>query len=191
MVFLLHGEDPFRTRLRVGELVESLVSGTSGARGDLASRPLPRLANVLGLTRLDARNDPPDAIAMAAQSQGLFAAPDEHRVVLVDHAEALHTTEFLAAFPDDAACILVSPEPIATGRGRARGRGKATSASDVMLPDAVAAVGGHIERIERLVPAAIAPWIVARARLHGVNLRPDAVEALAFALGPDTERIEK
>ena len=33
-------------------------------------------------------------------------------------------------------------------------------------------------------------WIGARARLHSVVLQPDAMDALAFALGPDTERIE-
>ncbi len=33
-------------------------------------------------------------------------------------------------------------------------------------------------------------WIGARARLHQVTLQPDAIDALAYALGPDTERIE-
>ena len=42
MVFLLHGEDPFRTRLRVGELVESLLAAAGAnqaisRRGDLPS----------------------------------------------------------------------------------------------------------------------------------------------------------
>src|SRR6266852_6208176 len=101
MVFLLHGEDPFRTRLRVGELVESLLAGHGGASGDLSSRPLPRLGDLIGLVRLDARTDEPGAIAMAGQSQGLFAAPDERRIVLVDHAEALAKSDFLTAFPDD------------------------------------------------------------------------------------------
>ena len=38
MVFLLHGEDPFRIRLRTDELVRSLLAGGHGERGDLASR---------------------------------------------------------------------------------------------------------------------------------------------------------
>ncbi len=190
MVFLLHAEDPFRTRLRVGEIVESLLSGSDGTPGDLASRRVPRYAGLLGLTRLDARSDPPDAIAMAGQSPGLFAAPDEHRVVLVEHAEALERADFLAAFPDDAACVLVTLEPVRSGRTRSRTRAKTAIAAEMALPDAVKAVGGRIERIERLPPSAIGPWIAARARLHGVVLQPDAVDALAYALGADTERIE-
>ena len=190
MVFLLHGEDPFRTRLRVGELIESLLSGASGASGDLSTRPLPRLSGLLGLTRLDAREDQPEAIAMAGQSQGLFAAADERRVVLVEHAEALKKSDFLAAFPDDAACVLVSVEPIRTGRGRAKPRGRSVPVADLSLPDAVVEVGGSIERVDRLGPGTVAGWIAARARLHGVSLHPDAIGALAFALGSDTERIE-
>lgn len=93
MVFLLHGEDPFRTRLRVGELVDSLLAGGTGEPGDLALRPSPRLGGALGLTRLDARSDPADAITMAGRSQGLFAAVDERQVVLVEHAEGLTTAD--------------------------------------------------------------------------------------------------
>jgi DNA polymerase III delta subunit len=189
MVFLLHGEDPFRTRLRVGELVESLLAGQGVASGDLSSRPLPRLGDLIGLVRLDARSDGPDAIAMAGQSQGLFAAPDERRVVLVDHAEALAKSEFLSAFPDDAACILVALEPLRAVR-RGRAPRKSTAPVDLTLPDAVEGIGGRVERIERLAPFQITPWIAARARLRGVTLQPDAIDALAFALGPDTERIE-
>jgi len=66
MVFLLHGEDPFRTRLRVGELIESLLAGGAGEPGDLSARASPRLGGALGLTRIDARSDPVDAITMAA-----------------------------------------------------------------------------------------------------------------------------
>jgi DNA polymerase III delta subunit len=186
MVFLLHGEDPFRTRLRVGELVGSLLAGGSGEPGDLASRALPRLGSALGLTRLDARDAAAGAIAMAGQSQGLFAAADERRVVLVEHAEALGAADFLADFPSDAALVLVASEPLRTGRGRARKTAKPSA--DLALPDAVEAIGGWIERIER--PVDTARWIAARARLHDVTLQPDAIDALAFALGPDTERIE-
>jgi len=41
MVFLLHGEDSFRTRLRVGELVASLLAGGMGEPGDLSQRESP------------------------------------------------------------------------------------------------------------------------------------------------------
>src|SRR5216117_3666819 len=37
MVFLLHGEDSFRTRLRLGELSAALLSGQSGAPTDLST----------------------------------------------------------------------------------------------------------------------------------------------------------
>ena len=35
MVFLLHGEDPFRTRLRLGELAAALLGGAPTAPTDL------------------------------------------------------------------------------------------------------------------------------------------------------------
>jgi len=190
MVFLLHGEDPFRTRLRVGELIESLLAGGAGEPGDLSARASPRLGGALGLTRIDARSDPVDAITMAGQSQGLFAAVDERQVVLVEHAEALPSTEFLASFPAETALVLVSVEALKAGRGRSRGRAKASVPAELSVLDAVQEIGGRVQRIERLVPFEVKGWIGARARLHSVVLQPDAMDALAFALGPDTERIE-
>ena len=190
MVFLLHGEDPFRTRLRVGELVESLLAGGVGEPGDLAARKSPQLGGALGLTRIDARSDPVDAITMAGQSQGLFAAVDERQVVLVDHAEALPGAEFLPSFPAESALVLVSVEALKPSRGRTRGRAKTGAPAEVSLLDAVQEMGGRVQRIERLVPFEVKGWIGARARLHGVVVQPDAMDALAFALGPDTERIE-
>jgi DNA polymerase III delta subunit len=190
MVFLLHGEDPFRTRLRVGELVESLLAGGAGEPGDLAARPSPQLGGALGLTRIDARSDPVDAITMAGQSQGLFAAVDERQVVLVEHAEALTGADFIASFPAESALVLVAVEALRAARGRSRGRAKAGAPTEVSLPDAVQEVGGGVQRIERLAPFEVKNWIGARARLHQVVLQPDAIDALAYALGPDTERIE-
>ena len=190
MVFLLHGEDPFRTRLRLGELVGSLLSGGAGEPGDLSARPTPQLGGALGLTRIDARSDPVDAITMAGQSQGLFAAVDERQVVLVEHAEALLGPDFLASFPSESALVLVSVEALKVSRGRGRARAKTGAPADLSLPDAVQELGGRVERIERLAPFEVKGWIGARARLHKVSLQPDAVDALAFALGPDTERIE-
>jgi DNA polymerase III delta subunit len=190
MVFLLHGEDPFRTRLRVGELTLSLLAGGAGEPGDLSARSSPHLGDALGLTRIDARSDPVDAITMAGQSQGLFAAVDERQVVLVDHAEALTSTEFLSSFPAESALVLVAVEALKVGRGRARGRAKAGVPAELSLPDAVQEIGGRVQRIERLAPFEVKAWIAARARLHAVALQPEALDALAFALGPDTERIE-
>lgn len=190
MVFLLHGEDPFRTRLRLGELVGSLLAGGAGEPGDLSARPTPQLGGALGLTRIDARSDPIDAITMAGQSQGLFAAVDERQVVLVEHAEALAGADFLASFPSESALALVSVEALKTARGRGRARAKTSAPADLSLPDAVQELGGRVERIERLAPFEVKAWVASRARLHKVSLQPDAIDALAFALGPDTERIE-
>ena len=80
MVFLLHGEDPFRTRLRVGELVESLLAGGAGEPGDLSARPSPRLGGALGLTRIDARSDP---------NRKLLCIPTGHEYLL--HATVLRS----------------------------------------------------------------------------------------------------
>src|SRR5206468_1459102 len=39
-LYLLHGEDSFRIRLRAGELISALLAGSTPTRGDLASRVL-------------------------------------------------------------------------------------------------------------------------------------------------------
>jgi len=190
-VFLLHGEDPFRTRLRLGELTGALLGGESTASRGLGSVREPRLGALLGVTRLDARSDPASTIALAGQSQGLFDAVDERRVVIVEHAEALRELDVVAAFPPEAALVLVSVERLGTRRGRRAGRAAQAPAQPTSLVDAVDAAGGTVERVERLFPPEFGAWIEARARLHGVALAPDAVATLASALGPDTERIEQ
>ena len=191
MLFLLHGEDPLRLRLRANELVHALLAGGAPQRGDLATRQHRPFAGALGLTRIDARSSPADEILMAGQSQGLFSAPDERRVVLVEHAEALKSTEVIGQFPLDAALVLVAPEPMKSQRSRGRKpAGKAAAAADVALLDAVENADGTVERYDRLLPGEMPRWISARAKLAGVTLRPDALDALASALGPDTERIE-
>ena len=189
MVFLLHGEDPFRLRLRANELVHALLAGEDTKRGDLASLRLRPFGNALGLTRLDARSADPGEILMAGQSQGLFAAPDEKRVVLVEHAEALTQTDVIAKFPEDAALVLAAPEPMKSQRSRAR-KPKAGPVEEPALLDAVENVDGTIERFDRLVPNDVNAWIGARAKLAGVQLATDARNALAAAVGTDTERIE-
>ncbi len=190
MVFLLHGEDPFRIRLRANELVHSLLGGARGERGDLSARALMSFGVALGLSRFDARTDQPDEILLAGQSQGLFAAPDERCVVLVEHAEVLARSDVVERFPADAWLVLVAPEPIKSTKARARKTTKAQAPGDLALTDAVEGVGGTIERYDRLIGGNVNGWIAARASLHRVTLRPDALDALATTLGGDTERIE-
>src|SRR3954471_1872692 len=93
MLFLLHGEDPFRIRLRANELVHALLAGDGVAPSKLAERAFVPYAGARGLTRIAAREAAPDDIIVAGQSQGLFAGPDEKRVVLVEHAETLARTD--------------------------------------------------------------------------------------------------
>jgi len=192
MVFLLHGEDSFRTRLRLGELTAALLSGAPARSTDLSTLAEPRLGTLLGITRHDARIDTAGAIMLSGQAQGLFDVLDEPRVVVVDHAEALKDLDLIASFPREAALVLVSVERLAAGRAR-RGsqRAKAPNAPAANLLEAVEAAGGSVERIERLGPVDVPGWISARARLHGVKLEPDAVGTLASAVGGDTERIEQ
>src|SRR5439155_728373 len=45
MVFLLHGEDSFRTRLRLGELVAALLSGAPTGATDLSTLAGPHLGS--------------------------------------------------------------------------------------------------------------------------------------------------
>jgi DNA polymerase III delta subunit len=191
MVFLLHGEDSFRTRLRVGELAGALLSGGPLGQTNISALVEPRLGTLLGIARHDARTDTAGAIMLSGQAQGLFDAVDEPRVVIVDHAEALKDLDLIASFPREAALVLVSVERLAAGRSRRGQRVKAPNAPAANLLEAVEAVGGSVERIERLVPGDVPGWIAARARLHGVKLDAEAVSTLGAAVGGDTERIEQ
>ena len=192
MVFLLHGEDPFRTRLRLGELAGALLARAPLGPTDLSNKFEARLGALLGITRHDARFDTASEIMLSGQAQGLFDAVDEARVVIVDHAEALKDLDLIAAFPREAALVLVAVERLATGRAR-RGsqRTRAPDAPAANLLEAVEAAGGSVERIERLAPVDVPAWISARARLHGIKLDSEAVATLASAAGSDTERIEQ
>src|SRR5438093_1473935 len=191
MVFLLHGEDSFRTRLRLGELAAALLAGTDAGQTDRTTGVEPRVGAQLGITRHDGRFDTAGAIMLSGQAQGLFDAVDEPRVVIVDHAEGLRELELITSFPREAALVLVSVERLAAGRSRRGQRPKASNAPAANLLEAVEAAGGSVERIERLAPVEVAGWISARARLHGVKLDPDAVATLGSAVGSDTERIEQ
>jgi DNA polymerase III delta subunit len=192
MVFLLHGEDSFRARLRLGELAAALLAGAPAEPTDLRAAVEPRLGALLGITRHDARFDEPGAIMLSGQAQGLFDAVDEPRVVIVDHAEALKDLNLIGSFPPEAALVLVAVERLAAGRSR-RGqpRPKTPNAPAANLLEAVEAAGGSVERIERLAPGDVPGWVSARARLHGVKLDSDAVATLGSAVGGDTERIEQ
>ena len=191
MVFLLHGEDSFRARLRLGELVAALLAGAPVTSTDLSTRVESRLGTLLGITRHDARFDTPGAIMLSGQAQGLFDAVDERRVVIVDHAEVLRELDLIASFPREAALVLVSVERLAAGRSRRGQRPKASNAPAANLLEAVEAAGGSVERLERLAPTEVPGWISARARLHAVKLDAEAVTTLASAVGSDAERIEQ
>ncbi len=197
--FLLLGDDPFRTRLRLAELVQALVAGGPTESAGLVRWRSPDLGSPLGVTRHDARDDPPEAIQMSGASQGLFAAVDERRVVIVEHAEAIRSDEVVRSFPPDAALVLVTTEKLPTSRAR-RGaaRAKKEEPAPVDLPRAVTESGGSVERVARLQPSEVPGWIVGRAAHRGLTLVPEAVEALATAVGSasehpqvDSDRIEQ
>lgn len=191
-VFLLLGEDPFRTRLRLAELVSALVAGEPTETAGLARWPSPDLGTLVGVTRHDARSDNADAIVMSGASQGLFAALDEARVVIVEHAEAVGSESLIADFPPDAALVLVTTEKLPASRGRRPAKtAKADKPPAVDLVGVVKEAGGTVERIARLPPFEVAGWVGARAPHHGVTLQPGAIEALASVVGPDTDRIEQ
>lgn len=191
-IYLLLGDDPFRMRLRLAELVAALASGGPTESAGLVRWPGPDLGTPLGVTRHDAVDDRPEAIVMSGASQGLFAAVDERCVVIVEHAEALKTADLIAEFPPDAALVLVTTEKLPASRGKRGGaRAKKEPATSVDLQGAVTAVGGHVERISRLFPRDVPGWIAGRAQLHGVRLAPAAVDALAMAAGADSDRLEQ
>src|SRR2546423_6312725 len=107
MVFLLHGEDSFRMRLRLGELVGALLAGRSTASTNLAALLEPRIGALLGVSRHDARTDSGAAITLSGPAQGLFDAIDDRREVDDKHAEALRELEVLASLQPEAALLLV------------------------------------------------------------------------------------
>jgi DNA polymerase III delta subunit len=188
-LFLLIGEDPFRARLRLAELVGALAAGGSTAAGDLAALPKPGLGQILGVTRHDARTDPPGLITLSGRSQGLFDAPDERRVVVVENADAIADPSWVTSFPADSALVLITTERMAAGRRRARTKGTTPGPGD--LAAAVEESGGRVERIAPLLPDQLPAWIAARAKIRNVRLDASAMRELAAATGPDTDRIEQ
>src|SRR2546430_15194040 len=157
MVFLLHGEDSFRMRLRLGELVGALLAGQSAASTNLAALLEPRIGTLLGVSRHDARTDSGAAITLSGQAQGLFAAIDERRGAVVEHAEALRDLQVIASFPPEAALVLVAVERLPSSRAR---RAPPTKAAPPATPiHAGETVGGPVERIESPPPARAPPLV--------------------------------
>jgi DNA polymerase III delta subunit len=190
-LYLIHGDDPYRARLRAAELVAAL-SSRDPRPSDLRAQRSTDLGGRLGVTRHDARTAEPAAIEMSGQSQGLFDAVDELRVVLVEHAEALGDTGVVTRFPREAGLVLVSESKM-SGPSRGRRPAKARRIPDAAadLVSVVEEAGGVIEQIARLGPGEVGGWIAARATLLGVDLAPDAITELAGAVAGDTERIDQ
>lgn len=189
-LYLIHGDDPYRARLRAAELVAALSTG-DGRPSDLRAQRSTDLGDRLGVTRHDARTAEPVTIEMSGRSQGLFDAVDELRVVVVEHAEALGDTGVVARFPVEAGLVLVSETKIAP-RGRRPAKAKASTEAPVAdLLSVVEEAGGVIEHIARLGPGELGGWIAARATLLGVELGPDAITELAGAVGGDSERVDQ
>ena len=187
-LFLIHGDDPYRARLRAAELVGTLTKGEDRP-SDLRTQRSADLGAPLGLARHDARSAEPAAIELSGRAQGLFDAVDEERIVVVEHAEALKDASLVARFPPEAALVLVSEARIAA-RARRGAKAKADPGSAADLPAAVEAAGGSVEHLTRLPPQELPGWIAARATLLGVEVAPEAIAELASATGADTERID-
>lgn len=188
-LYLIHGDDPYRARLRAAELVAAL--STQDARpSDLRTQRTTDLGERLGVTRHDARSTEPVVIEMSGRSQGLFDAVDELRIVVVEHAEALRDTGVVSRFPLEAGLILVSETKIAA-RTRRPAKAKAADAPPPDLATVVEEAGGTVEHVARLGPAETAGWIAARATLLGVELAAEAISELAGAVGADSERVDQ
>ena len=189
------GEDRFRARLRLAELVTALSTGAPTERGDLAAWSEPILGPLVGVTRHQKRADGTldlEAILLSGRSQGLFDAPDERRVVVVEDAEAIRDPSFVGQFPEDSALVMLTLERLPARGRRARPRKEAGGRiPEVDLAGAVEATGGRVERIARLLPERLPEWIASRARLRAVRLEPAAAGELATAVGADTDRIEQ
>lgn len=187
-LFLIHGEDAYRARLRAAELVGALTHGEQRP-ADLRTQRSADLGAPLGLVRYDARVTEPSVIELGGRSQGLFDSVDEPRIVLVEHAEALRDPGIVTRFPTEATLVLLSETKLAA-RARRSTRPKAAEAAPVDLAGVVEAAGGSIEHITKLSPQELPGWIAARATLLGAEVAPDAISELAAAAGADTERID-
>lgn len=183
-LFLVHGADGFRARLRAYELVARLSHGEDPRSSDIAALPRrPAFAEGLGVTRLFAREAGPQDILMATRSDGLFTAADERRVVLVEQAEALAAASVLRDVPQEAALVLVAEVKLAP-RGRAGDEGAS-------LAEIVRELGGVVEELGPLGEGDVEDWIERRAAALGVRLDSAARTELARTVGSDLERVDR
>ena len=189
-LYLIHGEDPYRARLRAAELVAALA-GKDQRPSDLRAQRSTDLGARLGLSRHDARTTDPSAIELSGASQGLFDTVDELRIIVVEHAEALKDPTVVTRFPKGAALVLVSEAKIQSRARRAPAKGKPAAEPAADLTAIVEAAGGTIEQVGRLLPQELGGWIAARATLLGVELAADAINELGAAVGTDSERIDQ
>ena len=170
-LYLVHGTDGFRVRLRAHDLAVTLVTGAP-ATADLAQVPRGTLGSApLALTRLSAREATAADLLMATASEGLFALASERRVLLVDDAEAIDPPS-LGAFSEAAVVVL---------------RANATATA---LAKAVRELRGAVETFDALDPQHAEDWVRRRARLVGLVLQPMSAGALATTVGPDLERLD-
>ena len=170
-LFLVHGTDGFRARLRAHDLARALASGEAPTR-DLATVARDLLASApLGLTRISAREASPEALLMATASGGLFAS-DERRALLLEDAEMLDPAR-LRDFAADANVVL-------------RANGAAAP-----LAKAVRELGGTVEEETPLDPASVESWLTRRARYLEVAIETDAIAALGDAVASDLERADQ
>ena len=188
-LYLIHGEDPYRARLRAAEIVASLAGGDERP-SDLRAQRSADLGMALGLSRHDARTTDAAVIELSGRSQGLFDAVDDPRIVVVEHAEALTDTALVGRFPPEAALVLVSEAKIQS-RSRRPAKAKAAEPAAADLVTVVEAAGGAIEHIARLQPQELGGWVAARATLLGVELAADAINELGAAVGADSERVDQ
>ena len=171
-LYLIHGTDGFRVRLRAHDLAGALVHDRAPA-ADLATVPRDGIAEAsLALTRVSARDASPDELLLASASEGLFAMVEERRVLLIDDAEAIDPAS-LAAIPTDAAVVLRA------------------NASAGALAKVVRDLGGAVEALDALDAQALEEWTRRRARSRGLELDAASVSALATAVGSDLERLDQ
>ncbi len=172
-LFLISGADSLRARLRAHDLARSLARGADPEE-DLALVPRDAFAaSMLGVRRISAREASSSDLLMAAASQGLFAAPDERQVILIEDADAIADAALLRLLPEDAAIVLLANGPAAS------------------LAKLVRELGGTVDELGTLETSGVGGWLRRRARTLGVALEPSAIDALAESVSGDLERADR
>lgn len=175
-LYLVHGADRLRARLRAAELAGRLSRGLDPSASDLARVPRGSLSQLgMGMTRLSAREATPADILMAARSDGLFAPAEERRVILVEDAEALVDSTVLRELPHEGVAVVLL----------------ANGASGVALARVVRELGGVVEEYARLDQSGAEAWLAKRAQTQGASLDRSALAALAESVEGDLERADR